>query len=287
MDKKKPGFPFFIFISIGVVLIGMLLLHLNGDIAVLNPKGLIALKQRNLIISVTAMMLIIVIPVFILTFLFVWKYREGNIKAKYAPDWDHDRKIELAWWSLPCAIILGVALLAWKATHELDPFKPITASKKPLKIQVVALQWKWLFLYPEERIASINFVHFPHQTPIDFEITADAPMNSFWIPQLGGQIYAMPGMRTELHLIANETGNFRGSSANISGEGFAGMTFIAKASSEEDFAHWVQTSQRSTNSLDQAEYDQLVKPSSYNPVISYSLADRDLYERIVTKYIEK
>lgn len=176
--------------------------------------------------------------------------------------------------------MLGV--ITWKGCVELDPFRPLEMNKKPLKIQVIALQWKWLFIYPEQKIATVNFFQFPEQTPINFDVTADAPMNSFWIPELGGQIYAMPGMNSKLHLMADREGSFRGSSANLSGTGFSGMRFIAKASSDADFNTWVESVKQSNQSLD---YDQLVKPSSYVPEAFYLLADENLYDQVVMKYM--
>jgi cytochrome o ubiquinol oxidase subunit 2 len=156
---------------------------------------------------------------------------------------------------------------------------------KPIKIQVVALQWKWLFIYPEHNIASLNFFQFPEQTPLEFAITADAPMNSFWISQLGGQIYAMPGMNSKLHLIANETGEFRGSSANLSGEGFAGMHFIAKSSTHADFDQWVESVKSSSNTLDKESYRKLALPSKNNPPEIYVLKDIHLYNQIIMRYM--
>ncbi|NDD59526.1 MAG: cytochrome ubiquinol oxidase subunit II, partial [Chlamydiae bacterium] len=172
----------------------------------------------------------------------------------------------------------------WKSTHDLNPYKPIATSQKPLKIQVVALQWKWLFIYPEQGIATLNFVQFPEKTPVSFEITADAPMNSFWIPQLGGQIYAMPAMVSQLNLIADEQGSFRGVSANLSGDGFAGMTFVAKASSETEFHQWVNSVRRSGNFLNLKEYNRLVKPSAYCPEAFYLLKEDNLFDHILMKY---
>lgn len=256
----------------------------SHDIPVLNPKGLIGIKERNLIVTASELMLIVVIPVFILAWIFAWRYREGNVKAKHTPDWEHNYIAEYCWWGVPVVIIVVLAVITWKSSHELSPFKPIEAEKKPLAIQVVALEWKWLFIYPEQGIATINFVQFPEKTPVNFEITADAPMNSFWIPQLGGQIYAMPAMRTKLHLIANEIGMFRGASANLSGKGFAGMTFTAKSSSQNEFDQWVQQVRQSSDRLDFEYYNQLVEPSEYNPVTTYSLMQRDLFDQIVKKY---
>ncbi len=150
---------------------------------------------------------------------------------------------------------------------------------------MVALQWKWLFIYPEQKIATVNFFHFPEQTPINFEITSDAPMNSLWIPQLGGQIYAMPGMRTKLHLIADEPGAFRGSSANLSGEGFAGMHFVATSSTQADFDEWVHSQKQKEKFLDRSSYKQLAKPSENNPEATYLLKDNDLFDQIIMKYM--
>lgn len=284
MNKSK--FLFFILILIGLVVSVTLFLNTH-NIAVLNPKGLIALKERKLLITATFLMFIVVIPVFIITFAFAWKYRANNTKAKYSPDWDRHKVAEFIWWGIPCVIILTLSIITWKKTEELDPYKPLGGNANPMVIQVVALEWKWLFIYPEQNIATVNFVQFPEQTPINFEITADAPMNSFWIPELGGQIYAMPGMRTKLHLIAHEKGVFRGSSANLSGRGFSGMVFMAKATSQEDFNGWVQTVKQSSQFLDLSEYHQLAKPSAYLPVSVYSLKEGSLFDQIVMKYMGK
>lgn len=253
---------------------------------VLNPKGIIALKEKNLLITATLLMLIVVIPVFILTFFIAWRYREGNEKAKYTPEWHHSYLAETIWWGLPCLIIIALAVITWRSSHELNPFKPLDSDKKPLNIQVVALQYKWLFIYPEEGVAAINLVRFPEKTPINFEITSDAPMNSFWIPALGGQIYAMAGMRTKLHLIADETGVYRGCSANISGTGFAGMNFKAEACSEEEFEAWVQTLKKTSSALDLAAYQTMIPPTEYVPVSEYVLTEPKLFDLIIQKYTE-
>jgi cytochrome o ubiquinol oxidase subunit II len=258
----------------------------SHNIPVLDPKGMIGEKERDLIITASLLMLIVVIPVFILTWAFAWIYREGNVKAKHHPDWEHNYIAEYCWWGVPIFIIAILAVITWKSSHALNPFKPIETGKKPLTIQAVALEWKWLFIYPEQGIAAINFVQFPEKTPIHFEITSDAPMNSFWIPQLGGQIYAMPAMRSKLHLIAREPGNFRGCSANISGTGFAGMKFTAQSSSEEDFNQWVQTVKQSPKSLNLGEYQHLLNPSEYDPVAYYVLTQEDLFDQILMKYMQ-
>jgi len=254
------------------------------SVPVLEPKGLISVMERELLITASLLMLIVVIPVFILTWVFAWKYRVGNEKSKHTPDWEHNTIAECCWWGIPLIIIIILAVITWKTSHTLNPFRPIESEKKPIEIQVVALEWKWLFIYPEYGIATVNFVQFPEKTPINFEITADAPMNSFWIPQLGGQIYAMPAMRMKLHLLANEIGDYKGSSANFSGKGFAGMRFVARASSPEDFHQWVQSVRSSSNHLNFENYNLLVKPSSYDPVTTYVLMQEDLFEKILDKY---
>ncbi len=282
MDKKLK-YSFYFLVLFGIVSIGLLFWYSHG-VAVLNPKGMIGEKQRNLMMLSTYIMLFVVVPVFILTFFIVWKYRASNKDAKFTPDWDHSHIAEAVWWGIPLVIIVILGVITWKSCHELDPFKPIASDKKPLKIQVVALQWKWLFIYPEQQIATVNFIQFPENTPLEFEITSDAPMNSFWIPELGGQVYAMSGMRSKLHLIANGVGTYRGYSANISGKGFSGMTFMAQSSTPEDFDQWV-TSAKQAPGLSFEVYDQLAKPSEYNAPANYSLSEPGLFNWIVMKYM--
>lgn len=256
----------------------------SEHVVVLNPKGMIGMKERKLLLFATGLMLIVVVPVFILTLFFAWRYRESNKKAKYTPEWSHNHLAEILWWGIPFVIILILAIVTWKSSHDLDPYKPIETGQKPIKIQVVALQWKWLFIYPEQGIATVNFVQFPEKTPINFEITADAPMNSFWIPQLGGQIYAMPAMVSQLHLIADEEGVYRGVSANLSGDGFAGMTFQAKATSQKEFDAWVRSVKQSATQLNLKQYNQLVQPTAYDPQAFYVLKELGLFDQIVMKY---
>jgi cytochrome o ubiquinol oxidase subunit 2 len=257
----------------------------NNTIAILEPKGAIGEKESDLLITSSLLMLIVVVPVLVLTWVFAWKYREGNKESTHHPDWEHNHIAECCWWGVPCVIIIILAVLTWESSHRLNPFRPIETGVRPIEIQAVALDWKWLFIYPEQGIATVNFVQFPENTPISFEITADAPMNSFWIPQLGGQIYAMPAMRSQLHLIANEEGTFRGCSANISGEGFAGMFFTAKASSSEEFDQWVEEVKQSPHQLTLDTYEELVKPTSYHPVEYFVLEREDLFDWILMQYM--
>lgn len=253
-------------------------------IAVLFPKGIIGVEQRNLLFVIQALMLLVIVPVYILTFVFSWKYRVDNKKSVYDPDLVDHTIAEYIWWGFPFIITLIIGVYTVIKTYELDPYRPIASDKKPLKIQVVSLQWKWLFLYPEEKIASTNFIQIPIHTPIHFEITSDAPMNSLWIPHLGGQIYAMPRMKTNLHLIANDMGDFRGSSANLSGAGFAEMHFITRSSSQEEFDKWIEKAKNSENTLDFKSYEKLAAPSKKNSPTLYKLEEENLFDKVIQKY---
>lgn len=281
MDKKLK-IAFFALLAFGLVSVSLLYLF-SSSVIVLNPAGMIGEKERDLLLLSTYIMLLIVIPVLLLTFWIAWRYRATHKNPKYDPDWDNSHLAEALWWGIPLVIIIALSVITWKSCHDLNPFKPIASDQKPLKIQVIALEWKWLFLYPEQGIATVNYVEFPEKVPLEFEIASDAPMNSFWIPELGGQIYAMSGMRSKLYLIANKEGTYRGVSANISGQGFSGMTFQAKSVSAAAFDSWVASSQQSAG-LTWDQYNQLVVPSSYNPPATYSLPERDLFEGIIDKY---
>ncbi|MFK7606175.1 MULTISPECIES: ubiquinol oxidase subunit II [unclassified Pseudomonas] len=250
----------------------------------LNPVGQVGIEERNLIITATLLMLLVVVPVIAMTFIFAWKYRASNKDATYAPKWSHSTKIEVVIWTVPILIILALGVLTYKSTHALDPYRPLESDVKPLTIEVVAMDWKWLFIYPEQGIATVNKIVFPANTPINFRITSDTVMNSFFIPGLGGQIYAMAGMTTKLHLIANHNAELDGISANYSGAGFTGMKFKAIATSQADFDAWVNEVKASPKQLDQAEYAALSKPSQNNPVALYSSYAPNLFQTIIDKY---
>jgi cytochrome o ubiquinol oxidase subunit 2 len=284
MRKKKLKLLPLALLAVAIVAAAGIILLKGANFAVLNPKGTIAQDQFELLIFTSLLSLIIVVPVFALTIYISIKYRAGNKKATYNPEWDRSRTAEAIWWLVPLALIGVLAVITWTSTHRLDPYKPLASEKRPITIQVVAMEWKWLFIYPEQNIAAVNFVQFPKDTPVNFEITADAPMNSFWIPQLGGQVYAMAGMKTKLHLQASHEGEYRGSSANISGEGFADMTFTAKATSEADFKAWIEQARRSDKTLSQGEYNSLAIPSKRNPPATYAARDETLYDTVIMKY---
>jgi cytochrome o ubiquinol oxidase subunit 2 len=271
-----------------LVLAAAAIAHVNGaDIMLLNPKGPIAFEQRHVILLTLALSSIVIIPTFFALFFFAWRYRADGPHAKDAhePDWDHDSVgAEFFWWLVPTVIIIALAFVSWDSSHALDPYKPIESPNKAITVQVVALNWKWLFIYPELGVASINDLEIPAGTPMHFLLTADAPMNSFWIPSLGGQIMVMPGMTTELNLMANATGTFKGFSANISGEGFAGMEFQTHSLTDKEFASWISAAHGDA-ALGMDEYMTLAQPSTNTPPTTYKLSDTTLFDAIVGAYM--
>lgn len=279
------------FISVAIlVLLGAVIIFLltqNDSFILLHPKGLLAHQERNLMVLVVSIMSIVAIPLYMLTLYIAVKYREGNNKNPYTPDKTAKPILVIMWWVIPTIIVLILAVINWKNSHALDPFKPLSTTTKPINIQVIALRWKWLFIYPEENIATINFIQFPTNTPVNFELSADAPMNSFWIPSLSGQIYAMTGMGTKLHITTDKPGDYAGSAAEINGAGFAGMRFIARAGSVSDYESWIQSVRQSQKKLDMSVYKTLSLPSEYNPVVYYSPVEPDLYNKVIDAYLPK
>ncbi len=269
----------------------LLLLLLTGcNTVVMNPSGDIAAQQRDLIVISTILMLLIVVPVMVMTIWFAWRYRHSNTQATYAPEWNHSTPFELVIWTAPLLIIIALGALTWIGTHLLDPYRPLDridaqrelpADVKPLRVQVVALDWKWLFFYPDYGIASVNEMAAPVDVPIKFEITASTVMNSFFVPALAGQIYAMPGMQTQLHAIINAPGDYEGFSANYSGHGFSHMRFRFAGMSGSDFDAWVDQVRVSDLALSRDEYLRLEQPSEREPVRHYGSAAPDLFNAIV------
>lgn len=265
----------------------MAVLMLSGcDAALLNPKGAIGVQEKELIITAVVLMLIVVIPTILMTIYFSFKYRASNTDEEYAPEWSHSTKIELMVWIIPVIIIILLGTITWRTTHELEPSKPLVHDAEPVNIEVVALDWKWLFIYPEQHIATVNHVVFPKDVPVSFTITADKVMNSFFIPRLGGQMYAMPGMASRLHLIANHEGDFKGISSGFSGDGFSHMKFTATATADVDsFNQWVEKVKSSPDTLaDLSAYKALAQPSIDAPVTYYSKVVPELFANIVTQY---
>ncbi|WP_373082129.1 ubiquinol oxidase subunit II [Zhongshania sp.] len=265
------------------------------DTVVMSPSGDIAAQQAELIVWATILMLIVVIPVIVLTLLFAWRYRASNKQATYSPDWDHSTNLELVIWAAPLAIIIALGALTWVSTHQLDPYReldrikegqPVPEGVEPLIVEVVAMDWKWLFFYPEQGIAAVNQLAAPVDRPIKFKITATTMMNSFYIPALAGQIYAMGGMETQLHAVINEAGSYDGFSANYSGAGFNGMRFKFLGMTEGDFDQWVSKVKHEGEILSRSVYTELAEPSEYNPVQYYREVAPALYDAILNRCVE-
>jgi len=257
------------------------------NLQILNPAGLIALQERNLIYLCVALMLIGVIPVFIFAF-FVGTRYHANKKANYQPDWSNHTGLQIFYWGFLTTIMLILSGVVWFAAHQLDPRIPIDPGKKPFVVQVFSLRYKWLFVYPQQGIATTDFVEFPEKTPITFEITAsDTPMTSFWIPQLGGQIYAMSGMATQTHLMADGVGQYRGASSEINGEGYADMIFQAKSVTNSDFDKWVSSVKQSHDKLTYESFKQLDQPKIDRQIRYYSSTPDNLFTTIVMQYMAK
>jgi cytochrome o ubiquinol oxidase subunit 2 len=254
-----------------------------STIHVLDPKGPIGDSERFVIIAAAVLMAIVVIPVFIMGFWFPYKYRASNTKSTYSPKWSYSAKIDLAMWGVPIAIVTVLAILSWTRTHALDPYKPI-GSGDPIHIEVVALDWKYLFIYPDHNIATVNQFVFPVKVPVSFKLTSDTVMTSFFIPQLGSQIYAMAGMQTRLHLLADHPGTYSGHNQQFSGTNYADMFFKAQAVSPEEFQAWVQKAKQSPERLDLQRYRDLAKPSPGYPVTYFSWVQPQLFEHIMSKY---
>ena len=249
--------------------------------AVLDPKGPIGEQERTIILIATALMLLVVIPVIAMILVFAWRYRASNERADYAPNWSHSTRIEAVVWGIPIAIVLILGTICWRTSHELDPFRPLAATVKPVRIDAVAMDWKWLFIYPRQGIATVNEVAMPVGVPVVFHITSATVMNSFFIPRLGSQIYAMANMQTAVNLLASEPGTYRGLSANFSGDGFSGMTFKALALSSGDYAKWLAKVKAAPGALGSAQYAALEKPSENVPVQYFSQVIPDLFPQIV------
>ncbi|HVX23993.1 MAG TPA: ubiquinol oxidase subunit II [Candidatus Saccharimonadales bacterium] len=272
-------------------LVGWLTWYLRRhSVAVLQPTGELGHKELHLIILACLLAIIVVVPTFALTIFIALRYRESNHqkshkKITYSPDFDHSRLFETIWWGIPIIIITILSVVTWQSSHALDPYKALASKHKPLVIEVVALDWKWLFIYPEQHVAVVNMAEIPTNVPINFHVTSDAVMNSFWIPQLGGQVYAMPGMDTQLHELADQPGSFFGSPANIAGSGYARMDFTVKAVSQSQFKAWANDVKQVAPQLTMADYQALTKPSQSVPITFYADTPRGLYDTILLKYM--
>lgn len=272
------------------------LLALGGcNTVVMNPAGDVAVQQSNLIVWSVVLMLLIIVPVMALTVLFAWRYRAQNEDAAYEPDWDHSTGLELVIWAAPLLIIIALGALTWVGTHTLDPYrplartapgKPVAKGARPLEIQVVALDWKWLFIYPEQGVATVNELVVPVDRPVHFRMTASSVMNALWVPSMAGMVYSMPGMETSLYGVLNRTGKFEGRSANYSGAGFSGMTFWTHSVTPARFDEWAAGVKRRPWRLDTATYLKLAKPSEKVRPIGFGAIDPALFGRVIAMCVE-
>ncbi|MEZ0496092.1 ubiquinol oxidase subunit II [Sphingomonas sp. IW22] len=260
------------------------------DMVVMNPAGDVARQQADLILWSTGLMLLIIVPVMVLTAVFAWRYRASNEEAEYRPDWDHSTGLELIIWSAPLLIIIALGALTWVATHTLDPYRPlgriaagreVPAAQRPLEVQVVSLDWKWLFIYPEQGIATVNELVVPVDRQVRFRLTSSSVMNTFYVPAMAGMIYTMAGMETKLHAVLNKPGNFEGMSANYSGAGFSKMKFRTHAVDDAAFDQWVARVKASGGRLDGATYLKLEQPSEGVPIMRFANTERGLFDRAV------
>lgn len=280
----------------GVAVASMFSLLGGCNLVVIDPSGDIASQQSDLIIVSTILMLLIIVPVMALTVFFAWKYRQSNKDAEYDPEWHHSTKLEVIIWSAPLVIIIALGAITWVTTHTLDPYRPLDRidaerplpkGHKPMVVEVVSLDWKWLFVYPEQGIATVNELAAPIDTPIQFKITSSGIMNSFFIPALAGQIYSMAGMETKLHAVINEEGIYDGFSGNYSGEGFSHMRFKFHGLSQEGFDNWVNDVKADENFLGRSQYLELEKPSIDEPVHHFSAVDPELYTAILNMCVDQ
>ncbi|WMC20232.1 MAG: ubiquinol oxidase subunit II [Enterobacteriaceae bacterium PSpyr] len=259
-----------------------------SPIFLINPKGIISILEKKLIITSIMLMLIIITPVLFMTIFFFNKYNYKKTN-KYNPNWCNSKKIEFLIWIIPIIIIFILSLITLKTTYILDPYKPIINSNKSIEIEVISLDWKWLFIYPKENCATINEIAFPKDVPINFKITSNSVMNSFFIPKLGSQIYAMAGMQSKLHLISNESGNYEGFSSSFSGKGFSNMKFnVIVTKNNDEFYKWINLIKKSKNTiLNNEEFNYINKQSENNPIQYFSKIKNNLFKEIILKYINK
>ena len=265
---------------IGVALLG------GCTEGVLDPKGPIAAAERQILFNALGIMLAIVIPTILATIGVAAWYRASNRRARYLPDFEYSGRLEVLVWAIPAMTVILVGGVAWVGAHDLDPRKPMASTTRPINVQVVSLDWKWLFIYPDEGIATVNQLTIPVGTPVNFELTSSGVMNSFFVPQLGSQIYTMAGMVTRVHLQADHPGTYRGLSAQFSGDGFADMRFNVDAVPAEEFARWADAARSAGPVLDAQAYAELAKPSSAVAPFTYRAVAPDLFDGIVSSVMQ-
>jgi len=263
----------------------LLLLLSACNRGILDPVGPVGAQEKQLLINSTAIMLAIIIPTMIATIAFAWWFRRGNTKAEYRPDWEYSGAIEMVVWAIPALTVMLLGGIAWIGSHDLEPSKPLPSKSPALKVDVVSLDWKWLFIYPDFGIATVNQLVVPAGTPVSFRLTSATVWNSFFVPQMGSMIYTMPRMATRLNLEADKPGVYNGLSSHFSGEGFPGMQFKVQALPPNQFARWAQSAHGSALKLDGSGYAQLLKPTSYVKPMTYGAVMPGLFDAIVANHL--
>jgi cytochrome o ubiquinol oxidase subunit II len=254
--------------------------------AILDPQGVVGVANKTILIDSVAIMLAIVVPTIAATFAFAWWFRASNTRATYLPDWEYSGRIELIVWSIPLLVIILLGGVAWIGSHELDPARPLESDVPPLRIRAVSLDWKWLFIYPDQGVATVNQLVVPAGVPLHFALTSGSVMNAFFVPQLGSMIYTMNGMTTQLHLQADASGTFLGLSSHFSGDGFPGMHFDVQAVPADKFTAWIDTARNTGSStLDAASYTELAKQSTNVAPSTFRAVDPHLFHQIVTQQL--
>lgn len=292
IDNLPPLFGRFAKIALAAVgcLLVACLAGCKGQLTgMLDPKGLIASEERKLFFDTLALMLIVVLPVIVMSFTFVYHYQVSHRVTDYKPNWSHSYLLESLWWGIPCAIIVVLAIMTWKKTVQLDPYAKIPAysNEAPLQVQAIALPWKWLFIYPEYNIATVNELVLPNNKQVEFAITADnVAMSAFFIPQLGSQIYAMAGMRTKLHLVATHEGTYDGLNSQINGDGFSDMHFTVHVVADNEMQTWINKVKASKTKLDDNAYDQLLRPSIGDKPTYFSPVNEKIFQNAIDVYMQ-
>jgi cytochrome o ubiquinol oxidase subunit 2 len=258
---------------------------LNGCAGVLDPAGPVGEGDARILIDSLLVMLAVAIPTIALGLWTAWRYRASNTKAQYLPQWSYSGRIEAITWAIPILVIMFLGGLIWIGAHRLDPFRPLSSTRRPLEVQVVSLDWKWLFIYPEQGIATVNQLVIPAGTPVRFDVTSDSVFNVFFIPRLGSMIYAMPGMISQVNLQADRPVVLDGQSSHFSGDGFSDMRFVVRSVQPADFAAWAQGARGAGPQLDRAAFAALAQPSQNAPPAAYGGVDPTLFHAIATQAI--
>ncbi|MBH03951.1 MAG: ubiquinol oxidase subunit II [Xanthomonadales bacterium] len=271
----------------GAMMIGLTLLVSGCDfsyMSTMNPVGPIGETERDITLLTILLMAFVFIPILGMTIAIAWRYRSTSTNSKYTPDWDHSWLVELFAWGGPIIILIILAVMTWISTHDLDPYKAIDSDAKPIRINAVATDWKWLFVYPEENVASVNEFAFPKNVPLEIHLTSNSVMNAFMIQRMGTQIFAMSGMRTKLHLMSRETGNFDGGNYQYTGDGFSKMRFVARGMTKAGYQQWLDKVRAQGQPLDMAKFKKFAEPSVVEDAVYFSPVQDELFWKVIDQF---